>query len=55
MEDPDLKRAAVAIQVGDVPLTHAQEMDTRYRQYEAPSHQFTYDTSYGASRTGFRD
>lgn len=57
MQDADIKHADAAFQ-DDHDLAGyngAQEMGTKENGYSVPQQQFGYDTSYGASRTGFRD
>lgn len=61
MRDADLKHADASFADHDHDLAGyngATEMDTQGRKtsgYSVPQEQFGYDTSYGASRTGFRD
>jgi hypothetical protein len=60
MQDADLKHAEASFADHDMAgLSGAQEMDTHTPPprdgYSVPQQQFVYDTSYGASRTGFRD
>jgi len=61
MRDADLKHAEASFGDHDTDLAGyngATEMETPGQKragYSVPQEQFGYDTSYGASRTGFRD
>jgi hypothetical protein len=61
MKDADMKQADAAFQDSDHEMSGfngAQEMSANEHKaggYSVPQQQFGYDTSYGASRTGFRD
>lgn len=56
MKDADLKHAEPVFQDHDMSGYNAQEMTSGSKSgYSVPQEQFGYDTSYNASRTGFRD
>jgi hypothetical protein len=61
MQNADMKHVDAAFQDHDHELSGydgAQEAaanGSKREGYSVPQQQFGYDTSYGASRTGFRD